>query len=261
MIFISHTRDDKPVVEPIALSLAKVFGSEKIFYDSWSIQPGDGIIDKTDEALARCQFFFFFVSKKSLVSNMVKLEWQNAVLKATRGQCKIIPVKLDDCLMPAVLLQTLYIDVFGYGLENAIRQMIEVVSSQSTYHPQALGGYQNVRGYIRQSQATIRIEFRAETYTEPHSRYLILLDNSKDDLAWKALEEFGFLSAFDQVQLSDGKATYALLMGRVTATSPGFPFIVELTPKGEKPIKVLGLMRATSKDQFSAIPVIWESGP
>ena len=38
MIFISHTSVDKPIVEPIALKIANVFGKDKVFYDSWSIQ-------------------------------------------------------------------------------------------------------------------------------------------------------------------------------------------------------------------------------
>lgn len=75
MIFISHTAKDKAIVEPIALRLAQVYGQNNVFYDSWSIQPGDGIIDKMNEGLTNCKFFFFFVSKNSLQSNMVKLEW------------------------------------------------------------------------------------------------------------------------------------------------------------------------------------------
>ncbi len=39
------------------------------------------------------------------------------------------------------------------------------------------------------------------------------------------------------------------------ATSPGFPFIVELTQKMDKEIKVLGLMRATLKDRYEMIPM------
>ena len=103
-IFLSHTKVDKPLIEPIAQKLSKVFDQHNIFYDSWSIQPGDGIIDKVNEALSQCKFFFLFASKNSLSSNMVKLEWQNTLIKATRGEVKIIPVKLDDCLMPSVLL-------------------------------------------------------------------------------------------------------------------------------------------------------------
>ena len=51
MIFISHTAKDKTIVEPIALRLAQVYGQNNVFYDSWSIQPGDGIIDKMNEGL------------------------------------------------------------------------------------------------------------------------------------------------------------------------------------------------------------------
>lgn len=43
MIFLSHNSKDKRIVEPFANKLAEVFGREKVFYDSWSIQPGDGI--------------------------------------------------------------------------------------------------------------------------------------------------------------------------------------------------------------------------
>lgn len=49
MIFISHTAKDKTIVEPIALRLAQVYGQNNVFYDSWPIQPGDGIIDKMNE--------------------------------------------------------------------------------------------------------------------------------------------------------------------------------------------------------------------
>lgn len=48
MIFLSHTHSDKAVVEPIANRLAGLYGRDRIFYDSWSIQPGEGIIDKID---------------------------------------------------------------------------------------------------------------------------------------------------------------------------------------------------------------------
>ncbi len=50
-IFLSHTHADKALVEPIAERLAQAFGRDTVFYDSWSIQPGDGIVDKMNEAL------------------------------------------------------------------------------------------------------------------------------------------------------------------------------------------------------------------
>jgi len=68
MIFLSHNFKDRDI-----------FGQENVFYDSWSIQPGDGIIDQMNDGLTQCKLFFFFVSNNSLNSEMVKLEWQNAL--------------------------------------------------------------------------------------------------------------------------------------------------------------------------------------
>lgn len=258
MIFISHTHTDKDLVEPIAHKISSVFGQESVFYDSWSIQPGDGIIDKMDEALSKCKFFFFFVSKKSLSSKMVKLEWQNALLSATKGNTKIIPVKLDDCLMPQILLQTLYIDVFGQGIENAVRQMIDVISGRNIYRDNQNQGFQNIRGYVSKLDAgSLQIEFKAEAYMEPHSNYLILVENNKDDLSFNAIGESQYLSGFaNDLKLSDGSQCNAIKMSRMTATSPGFSFVVKITPKENKYVKLKGLMRAVSKNQFAMIPVI-----
>lgn len=61
MIFHSHNFKD-----------GDIFGQENVFYDSWSIQPGDGIIDKMNDGLTQCKLFFFFVSNNSLNSEMVK---------------------------------------------------------------------------------------------------------------------------------------------------------------------------------------------
>ena len=56
-LFISHNSKDKDVVSPIALRLADIFGIEHIFYDSWSIRPGDGIIDKMNDGLSTMTYF------------------------------------------------------------------------------------------------------------------------------------------------------------------------------------------------------------
>ncbi len=257
MIFLSHTHSDKSIVDMIAQRLAAVFGQSRIFYDSWSIQPGDGIIDKMNSGLSDCRFFLLFVSKHSLESRMVRLEWQNALLKATKGEVRIIPVRLDDVLMPAVLLQTLYIDIYTQGLETAIRQIVDVVSGRNTYRPLADQSFQNVRAYITRSQEKITVEFRAEVYMEPYSRYLILLGNRESEISWNAVGETAYESGFNaNVSLEDGRVFNALLVARGAPTSPGFPFIVEVTSNSGRPIQLLGAMRIASRDRFTAIPVI-----
>ncbi len=256
MIFISYTHKDKQIVETIAKRIAVVFGQDNIFYDSWSIQPGDGIIDKMNKGLVGCKYFFFFVSKNSLASELVKLEWQNAIIKATKGEVKIVPVKLDDCMMPEVLLQTLYIDIFGQGLENGIRQIIDVIQGRNTYKFGAQT-YQNVRGYITEGIKELIVEFRAETYFEPISRYLILIGNTEEEVKVECQSDGMFRCGFNtDIQLDNGLIANCINLGVDRGTSPGFPFIVKLIQLKEKPIEIRGLMRAIKQDQYLLIPAI-----
>ena len=255
MIFISHTHADKPLVESIAIKLASVFGKESVFYDSWSIQPGDGIINEMSDALSKCKFFFFFVSKKSLDSKLVKLEWQNALMKSTKEETKFIPVKLDDCNMPEILLQNLYIDFNGNGPDVAIRQMIDVISGKNTFRENQNIGYQNIRGYVSKSNNGVRVEFRAETYMEPQSFFAILIENPEDEFSWK-IEGMSLPANFIKDYEVDGNKVNVLQVSRINPTSPRFPFIVNLIPKQNIIIKINGLMHAISSTQYRDIPVI-----
>lgn len=255
MIFISYTHNDKPLVEPIAIKLSSVFGQENVFYDSWSIQPGDGIINEMNEGLTKCKFFFFFVSKKSLNSGLVKLEWQNALMKSAKEEIKFIPVKLDDCNMPEILLQNLYIDFNGNGSDVAVRQIIDVINGKNTFRQGEIDGYKNMRGYVSISNTGIRIEFRAETYMEPQAQFAILLENSKEEYSWKAegiTLPSNYLENFDV----EGKKYNVIQVSRPNPVTPGFPFIVNIIPKENISIKIGGLLHASASTQYKDIPVI-----
>lgn len=257
MIFFSHTYKDKQIIEPIAQVFANTFGTENIFYDSWSIQPGDGIIDKMSEGLTKCKFFFFFVSKNSLESKMVQLEWQNMLMRTSNNdEIKFIPIKLDDCIMPVILLQNLYIDVYGKGLEFATRQMIDVIHGRNTYVP-GLQKYENVRAYIsKTNEADITVEFRAESYAEPISRYLILLDNSENEINFTCLNESMFNSSFNSNLTTDnGLVTNAIFVGVARSTTPSFPLKINVKTTNGLPVKLKGVMRASNEDMFSTVPM------
>ena len=73
-IFISYNHKDKELVDTVSRRLELEFGRNNIFYDAWSIQPGDSIIGKMNEGLESFQYFFFFVSPNSLNSKMATLE-------------------------------------------------------------------------------------------------------------------------------------------------------------------------------------------
>ncbi|WP_299264533.1 toll/interleukin-1 receptor domain-containing protein [uncultured Psychrosphaera sp.] len=256
MIFLSYNHNDKDVVKPLANKLASVFSSENIFFDDWSIQPGDGIIASMNKGLDQTKYFFFFVSKHSLQSKMVDLEWQNALLKATRGDLKLIPIKLDDCLMPAILLQTSYIDLFGKGLEVAFRQMVDVINQNNEQPDISQQTYENVRAFISKNADKINIEIRAMTYMAPQSRFAILVSNEEADFGrWEKGAPM-FQGRFQEkvAQLTNGNWANALYFERQRPLSPGFPYVLEISEKQGKKLNLIEVMHASDEKFYRFIP-------
>ncbi len=253
-IFISHNSKDKAIVEPIAIRLANIFGQDNVFYDSWSIQPGDGIIDKMNSGLFQCDYFFVFVSKNSLQSKMVQLEWQNALLKATNSLVKLIPVKLDDCMMPAILMQTLYIDIFGKGLEFGFRQMVDVINGENVFQGE-YQTYENLRAKIHCEEYGYIIDISAQTYFEPIARFLILIDCQPEDVVVKctsdSLREAG---SNNGITLTNGLKCNALYEAVSRGISPGFPYCVEISHRGKRSFQCFGVMRAVTDTEYRIIP-------
>ncbi len=250
MIFLSHNHKDKTLVRQIAETLEKVYEQDKVFYDEWSIQPGDSIIQQMNEGLTICKYFFFFVSKNSLMSKMVELEWQSALVKKVKENIAFVPVRIDNCIIPQILANTLYIDLFTQGLDVAKRQIVDVINGTNTYRSN-INPFHNVIGYITNEEKKVTIEFRAEYYMEPHSEYAVLLDNNEEDLDYRIPVGYSMPGEFRKdVKLGDDKNFKGtILFQHNSATSPGFPVIVELTQKTDKKIKVLGLMRVMSKNK------------
>lgn len=254
MIFISYNHNDSELVSVIANKLSDIFTTEKIFFDKWSIQPGDGIIEKMNSGLNEAKFMFFFVSKNSLSSKMVSLEWQNALLKSTKGQIKLVPVKIDDCLMPDILFQSLYIDLFGKGLDVAFRQIVDIIEDKKPDTTQQK--YENVRAKFSYNGLKTLIEFNAITYMEPQASFAIAVANEKDEFRGWESSAPSFQSAFrlGDKALQDGTRVNVLTFQRSNPLSPGFPYVLELTQLKDKKINVIEVFHATDARSYKVIP-------
>ena len=179
MIFISHNHEDKNFVEPIARRLAEVFEQDDIFFDSWSIRPGDSIIGEINEALANAKFFFSFVTHKSLKSDMVKMEWQPALIRQIKGNCQFIAIRLQDVRMSSILEERLYVDAFSIGFEATVRQLIDVVINDRTEQKTAIK-ISNLYWTIEQSGSSdILVFVRATHFIEPITNFLIMTPNDR----------------------------------------------------------------------------------
>jgi hypothetical protein len=254
MIFISYNHKDKEIVSDIASKLAIVFGRESVFYDEWSIQPGDDIIDKMNQGLETMSYFFFFMSRNSLTSEMVKLEWQNALFMKAQKKIKFIPVKLDDCNVPAILLQNLYINIYGQGLEYGLRQMIDVVSGISTNNI-VNTKYHNVRATanISSDKKEIKIEISAQTYFEPSPQFFVLHGNKNEDIRFKLSSNGMYYSGqHDNIKLNNGTTHNAFFAGFDKGLNPGYPIRFEM--KSDNQIDFHGIMKSFKENEYEMIP-------
>lgn len=256
MIFLSHNSEDKPVVEQVALKLKAIYGQDKVFYDSWSIQPGDGIIDKMEEGLTSCRYFFYFVSANSLKSNMVKLEWQNALFNAAQKRIQFIPIRMDNSHMPTLLTQSLYIDLFAQGLEITVRQLVDVIDGNNTYR-EPVKKFSNMVAYKYQEGDKIIIECHAEHFLEPISSFIFCTQKDVKSISANVRNES--MSMTDEengISLENGHKTNAIIRSISKGTLPGFPFTVEFISKNKTPFDIEIVMHEKARGEFHPIPLM-----
>jgi hypothetical protein len=258
MIFLSHNSKDKPVIEQLAMRLAAIFGRENIFYDAWSIQPGDGIVDKMDEGLAKCEFFFFFVSENSLTSQMVKLEWQAALMKSSGGKCRFIPVRISDCNLPAILKSTLYIDLFTNGLDACVGQLVNVIQGGNTFTP-SHQGFSNL-GFriIENTPKKVVLDVLATQFLEPIAHFLVLHHNKENEINVSLPQEGASRSGYNEgIRLNNGvvcNAHFIAPMGR--GITPPMPLRISIEAVGDNSVHFDGILHQKAPNQFEPIPPV-----
>lgn len=257
-IFLSHNSNDKPVIESIAIRLAGIFGKDQVFYDSWSIQPGDGIIDQMNKGLEAPEFVFFFVSANSLSSGLVKLEWQNALYAASQGKTRIIPVRVDGTSMPPVLMQTLYIDMHTIGLEVAIAQIVNVTQGNASFTPQHQGFSNLTCSVTKKVDGIIELVIRASHLMEPNPNFMICVGNNQEEFTCTAPGTSGFTGGFSaNIEFDDGTMHNVFTIRPMNATlTPHFPVRIEIKPQGSVKIDFKGLLHQESEHKWVPIPTV-----
>ena len=255
MIFLSHTYADKPVVEPIAIRLREIFGQEQVFYDAWSIQPGDGIIDRMNHGLSAPDIVFFFVSAASLGSKMVDLEWQNALYKQTKGQTRIVPIRVDSSSMPPLLMQNLYLDMFTNGLEAVLQQIVNICQGNNTFTPQHLG-FSNLTAEFTGDAQNWDLVIRASHFMEPDQMMVVCSMNPLSE--WSVtLADGGICRGGENpdIRLDNGLIVQGHAICPLgNALSPGNPMRLKVQSNGP-PLQIVGVMHRKSENSAKMLPL------
>ena len=123
--FISHSAKDKPFVRKLAADL--VANGVKVWLDEQRILVGDSIPEKIAQGLAESDFFLIVVSQNSVASSWVKKELSNVLVhEIERRKVTVLPIKLDDALMPDSINDKLYADFRGSydeGLDKLLQSI------------------------------------------------------------------------------------------------------------------------------------------
>lgn len=226
-IFISYNHNDKILIDTIARRLELEFGRNNIFYDAWSIQPGDSIIGKMNEGLGDFKTFFFFVSPNSLQSKMVSLEWQTALNRAVNEQLKFVAVRIADCKMPAILMDKAYIDLYGEGLDDAVEKMRLVINGENTYKP-----LENVKNLLAEinpiDDYNIDVTIRAQYFAEHMPTFAFACLNEYDDFSVNPYGGMYHVSQNTLIPDNSNIVYHAHIFGLTTDLKPKFPFKVRI---------------------------------
>lgn len=101
-VFISYSSKDRAMAERIATALRAV--SLDVWFDSWEIQPGDGILQKIEDGLTQNDIILILLSPHAVDSTWVRKELDTALMRQLSGQhVTIIPIVIEDCEIPATL--------------------------------------------------------------------------------------------------------------------------------------------------------------
>lgn len=103
-IFISHAWEDKPLVRRLEVTFKAACA--EVWVDHEGIRGGDNLPERISEALDWCNTLVLVWSTTASQSRWVKLEWSNAISL----EKNIIPCRLDDTKLPAILAHKAYID-------------------------------------------------------------------------------------------------------------------------------------------------------
>jgi hypothetical protein len=206
-----------------------------------------------DSGLEKAKFFFFFVSENSLQSNMVKLEWQNALMRSTRMQLRFIPVRIDSSSMPTILTQTLYIDLYTNGFEIALSQMVQVVKGVNTFSP-THSGYSNLRSSLRWSESSLFITVFAQHYLEVVPRIAVVFGNPANNVEVHQVGVAMEMSYDGTIPTNDGRTANLRAIGLQLPLTPEFPVEIEVKTTNGSILEYMGVLRETSTNSWKPIP-------
>jgi hypothetical protein len=127
-IFISHTKADKPFVRRLAARLEKAHFH--VWLDEHDLIAGDPLSQTISKALEAAKVILVVVSKASVKSKWLRYELNVATERMIKGECRVIPVAIDDSALPPEVIGLLYADC-RKGLARGIPSILTALKHEA----------------------------------------------------------------------------------------------------------------------------------
>src|SRR5262249_20976753 len=97
----------------------------KVWFDEWSIKPGDPIFLMIEKGLEKSRTLILCLSPAALEADWVALERSAALFRDPQnGKRRFVPILLRDCSLPDTIAQYKYID-FRSSSTKALKALLE----------------------------------------------------------------------------------------------------------------------------------------
>ncbi len=125
--FLSHNREDKDYIRGVAASL-RLIGAN-VWFDEWSIRPGDSIPSAIDEGLRAFETFVLAWSEAAADSRWVHQEMDAALTRwISDDSIRLVPLRLDSTPLPALISNLRYIDARDREAMRVARDLLGIES-------------------------------------------------------------------------------------------------------------------------------------
>lgn len=135
-VFLSHASEDK---ERFVLGFATRLRQRgvDVWLDRWEMLPGESLVDGIfAEGIAGSDAVIVVLSRHSVTKPWVHEELNAAVVRKIASACKLIPVVIDDCEVPACLQATIWEKIEDLGsYEPSLDRIVRSIFGQDDKPP------------------------------------------------------------------------------------------------------------------------------
>jgi hypothetical protein len=124
--FISYAHHDRAWAQWIAAELNRA--EHRVVIDVWSWPAGSEFVSRMSEALRTARCVVIVLSPASFrPDSLVDAEISAAFLRAKQENCRLLPVRIEDCEIPPLLASYSHVDLVGCDEPTASRRLLDAV--------------------------------------------------------------------------------------------------------------------------------------